>query len=86
MALINCPECNKEISDKSEICINCGYKLPKPEPMFQGVYCPSCLYSRIKTKIDTCPYCDIKFKDSINFLTLKSQLTFACKPSSNPIS
>ena len=65
MALINCPECNKEISDKSEICINCGYKLPKPEPMFQGVYCPSCLYSRIKTKFDTCPYCYIKFKDSI---------------------
>lgn len=25
MALIKCPECGKEISDKSEICINCGY-------------------------------------------------------------
>ena len=24
MALINCPECNKEISDKSAHCINCG--------------------------------------------------------------
>ena len=24
MALINCPECNKEISDKSEHCIECG--------------------------------------------------------------
>ena len=27
MALINCPECNKEISDKANICINCGYPI-----------------------------------------------------------
>lgn len=27
MALINCPECNKEISDKSIYCINCGYPI-----------------------------------------------------------
>ena len=27
MALINCPECGKEISDKSEVCINCGYPI-----------------------------------------------------------
>lgn len=27
MALINCPECGKEISDKSEICIQCGFPL-----------------------------------------------------------
>ena len=27
MALINCPECGKEISDKSETCIHCGYPL-----------------------------------------------------------
>ena len=25
MSLIKCPECKKEISDKSEICIHCGY-------------------------------------------------------------
>ena len=25
--LIKCPECNKEISDKSEVCINCGYPI-----------------------------------------------------------
>ena len=24
MALINCPECNKEISDKAKSCPNCG--------------------------------------------------------------
>ena len=27
MAIINCPECGKEISDKSETCIHCGYPL-----------------------------------------------------------
>lgn len=27
MALIKCPECGKEISDKAEKCIHCGYPL-----------------------------------------------------------
>ena len=27
MALIKCPECGKEISDKAESCIYCGYPL-----------------------------------------------------------
>ena len=63
--LINCPECNKEISDQAETCPNCGYKLPKPEPTINGVYCPKCLYCGIKTSIKFCAYCDTRFKDSI---------------------
>ena len=31
MALINCPECNKQISDKAEMCPNCGFKLERKE-------------------------------------------------------
>ncbi|MBQ6687186.1 MAG: zinc ribbon domain-containing protein [Bacilli bacterium] len=27
MALINCPECGKEVSDSAKNCIHCGYKL-----------------------------------------------------------
>lgn len=27
--LISCPECGKEVSDKSEICVNCGYPIKK---------------------------------------------------------
>lgn len=27
MALIKCPECGKEVSDKSDKCVNCGYPL-----------------------------------------------------------
>lgn len=27
MALIKCPECNQDVSDKADICIHCGYPL-----------------------------------------------------------
>lgn len=27
MALINCPECKKEVSDKSDVCIHCGFPI-----------------------------------------------------------
>ena len=42
MALINCPECNKEISDRADICIHCGFPIrtynmkPVEEPI---AYC-----------------------------------------------
>lgn len=32
MALIKCPECNKEVSDTAETCPHCGYRLKKPAP------------------------------------------------------
>lgn len=40
MALINCPECNKQVSNRAKICPNCGcpintnlkYKLITPFP------------------------------------------------------
>lgn len=31
MAMVHCPECNKEISDKAENCPSCGYVLIKNE-------------------------------------------------------
>lgn len=31
MALIQCPECGKEISDQSEKCLNCGFPIKKTE-------------------------------------------------------
>lgn len=33
MALINCPECGKEISDQSKTCIHCGYPLQNSTPI-----------------------------------------------------
>ena len=29
MALITCPECNREVSDQAKLCPHCGYKLPR---------------------------------------------------------
>lgn len=31
MALMNCPECNKQISDQAASCPNCGWVLPKKQ-------------------------------------------------------
>ena len=33
MALINCKECGKEVSDKAINCPHCGYKMNKSEGM-----------------------------------------------------
>ena len=27
MAIIKCPECGENVSDKAEVCIHCGYPL-----------------------------------------------------------
>ena len=27
MALINCPDCKKQVSDEAERCVNCGYPI-----------------------------------------------------------
>lgn len=37
MALIACPECGKEVSDKSEVCIHCGYPLTNTKCSINGV-------------------------------------------------
>lgn len=34
MALINCPECGKEISDNANKCVNCGCPLIKYENIY----------------------------------------------------
>ena len=37
MALINCFECNKQISDKAEICLGCGAPVEKPPLLKYGI-------------------------------------------------
>ena len=37
MALIKCPECGKEISDKADKCINCGYPIANQSKKFNPV-------------------------------------------------
>ena len=36
MALIRCPECGKEVSDKAEHCIHCGFPLNQPVDLLKA--------------------------------------------------
>ena len=38
MALIKCPECGKEISNKASACIHCGYPLESAQPEVASVH------------------------------------------------
>lgn len=49
MALINCPECNREISDKANSCIHCG--CPEPDKLDAAATGSSNKISKL------CPYC-----------------------------
>jgi len=46
MALISCPDCNKDVSDKAASCIHCGCPLsqeePKKLPAGSVGKCPAC--------------------------------------------
>ena len=43
MALINCPECGKEISDKATYCPNCGNPInQQPQQAEEYLCCPKC--------------------------------------------
>lgn len=57
MALINCPECGKEISDKAVACPHCGCPInaqPKQEVAVEDneeyVFCPKCMSTHVHTE------------------------------------
>lgn len=66
MALINCPECGKEFSDKASTCPNCGCPTETfiKRSEFQGqpdtFNCPSC-GRPIPTDSVECLYCNHRF-------------------------
>lgn len=41
MALITCPECGNKVSDKSKMCVHCGYPLENYQ-FSQKIVCPRC--------------------------------------------
>ena len=57
MALIICPECGKQISDKAVCCIYCGYPLSKQKNM---KFCPYC-GKQVEVENQFCPYCGKSF-------------------------
>jgi len=42
MALINCPNCNKEVSDKAKVCVECGHQLIDNVNIEKMAICPEC--------------------------------------------
>ena len=59
MALIKCPECKKDISDKAEVCPNCGAMMLKKEN--GELYCSkNCLNKKEEAKEFEliCPKCN----------------------------
>lgn len=42
MALIKCPECGKEISDKAIACPNCGNPMNQQAQQEEYLCCPKC--------------------------------------------
>lgn len=70
MALIKCPECGREISDKSKACIHCGYPLElEMDKDIIYVKCPEC-ENEVPNNVDYCPNCgcpiEIQKRENIN--------------------
>lgn len=76
MALINCPECGKEISDKAASCPNCGYPvkeienkndfepIPQEVARYGVVKCRKCGFS-IPANHEYCDNCDEKLDGNL---------------------
>lgn len=56
MALVKCPECGKEISDRSKMCIHCGYPLEGESIETIFVKCPECGQD-VPNDTTNCIYC-----------------------------
>ena len=54
MAMIICPECGQEISDKSKRCIHCGKVLV--EEIIPKKFCSEC-GKEVDVSVTECPYC-----------------------------
>lgn len=61
MALINCPECGEQISEKAAQCVHCGAIL-KEEPIIEK-NCPECGAPLVDTDI-SCPNCGCPVESS----------------------
>ena len=59
MALINCPECNKPVSDKAKTCPHCGIDLEKEVSL--KFTCPEC-GQKVSGEYDICPICGFPLK------------------------
>ena len=61
MALFNCPECGKKVSDRAEACPHCGYPINEVANMSETstknkTLCPCC-GGEVESTAPTCPEC-----------------------------
>lgn len=84
MALINCPECSKEISSDSKKCIHCGCNVKKRLAQQKKEYerthevCHKCKKDKPKTD-KFCPHCGAKRKRSaFEKFVIISAVIFVC--------
>lgn len=59
MALINCSNCDKQVSDKAKICPHCGQEIviASTEPVEEKIYlCEEC-GTEVPTGVEACPNC-----------------------------
>ena len=82
MALINCPECGNQVSDKANQCIHCGYPLRDKDGIYETIngieYDLSFLKDIKGTKVDRIPYIqrvsDLTGLDKVDSVFLISKL------------
>ncbi len=67
MALIQCPECGKEISDQAISCPNCGFPINKSSKL-----CPDCS-SEVPSEATICPKCGFPFNNELHESELEPQ-------------
>jgi len=60
MAMINCPECGQEISDKAKKCIHCGKAFAEEKP--ETKVCSEC-GKEIPVDVTECPFCGCPIED-----------------------
>lgn len=61
MAIIECPECGKKISDKARKCVHCGHTLLQESPKI----CPEC-GTQLNEEDIFCPSCGFPIAENIN--------------------
>lgn len=73
MALINCPNCNHEISDKAEKCPSCGFQMKKT---FKKK-CPEC-GNILESNVEKCPNCGFQLKRNLKELCITNKKYIIC--------
>lgn len=63
MALIKCPECNNQISDKADACPHCGMPVKEMLSKISKRECPEC-GAMVEAESEECPECGYVFSEA----------------------